>query len=90
MRGAEGWKGKFFGGNGVHKPHSRPTRFLGCVPVPKTSKGRVPQQRHVFHCGGDCADEKANGVGWCALGILSRGTIVHRPRDFEWTWHILV
>lgn len=50
--GREGWKGKFFGRNGVHRPRSCPTRPLGCVPLPKTSEGHVPQQRDSFHHGG--------------------------------------
>lgn len=62
-------RGNFFGGNGVHRPRSRPTRPLSCVPLPKASEGRVPSW-------GDGADNKANGDVRRAL----RG----RPRATHW------
>lgn len=62
-------RGNFFGGNGVHRPRSRPTRPLSCVPLPKASEGRVPSW-------GDGADDKANGD-------VRRG-LRGRPRATHW------
>lgn len=65
----KGWKVKFFGGNSVHKPRSRPTR----IPCQKRARAASPAEAHV-PSQEDGVDKKANGHRWSVLGIISRGT----------------